>query len=101
MRLDPHFTVNDLNLPARQCAAHVRLTVSLFRADGRGKLRQAIATKRRNTLRRALSISNGDVAILWDSNVAKILLVLAIVVVVVPPVLRLLRRQRKPQPDVG
>ena len=54
MRLDPHFTVNDLNLPARQCAAHVRLTVSLFRADGRGKLRQAIATKRRNTLRARL-----------------------------------------------
>ena len=52
-------------------------------------------------LRRALSISNGNVAILWDSNVAKILLVLAIVVVVVPPVLRLLRRQRKPQPDIG
>ena len=52
-------------------------------------------------LRRALSISNGNMGILWESSVTKILLAMAIMVIVVPPVLRLLRRQRKPQPDVG
>ncbi|MCT4541693.1 tripartite tricarboxylate transporter permease, partial [Pseudomonas aeruginosa] len=53
-------------------------------------------------LRRALSISNGNMSILWDSSVAKVLLALAIMVIVVPPVLRLLRRrQRKPEPDIG
>ena len=53
-------------------------------------------------LRRALSISNGNMSILWESSVTKILLAMAIMVIVVPPVLRLLRRrQRKPQPDVG
>lgn len=51
-------------------------------------------------LRRALSISNGNLSILWDSSVAKVLLAMAIMVIVVPPVLRLLRRrQRKPQPE--
>ena len=49
-----------------------------------------------------LSISNGNMSILWDSSVAKVLLALAIMVIVVPPVLRLLRRrQRKPEPDIG
>mgnify|MGYP000376301872 CR=1 FL=1 len=53
-------------------------------------------------LRRALSISNGNMSILWDSSVAKVLLALAIMVIVVPPVLRLLRRrQRKPEPDIA
>ena len=53
-------------------------------------------------LRRALSISNGNLSILWDSSVAKVLLAMAIMVIVVPPVLRLLRRrQRKPQPEGG
>ena len=40
-------------------------------------------------LRRALSISNGNLAILWQSGVTKTLLVLAIAVLVVPPLLRL------------
>lgn len=53
-------------------------------------------------LRRALSISNGNMAILWESNVTKVLLALAIMVIVVPPVLRWVRRrQHKPQPDIG
>jgi putative tricarboxylic transport membrane protein len=47
-------------------------------------------------LRRALSISNGSMNILWESGVAKTLLVLAFAVIVIPPVLRLVRkRQRK------
>ncbi|MNC13568.1 hypothetical protein D3C75_613200 [compost metagenome] len=45
-------------------------------------------------LRRALSISNGGLSILWESGVAKSLLIMAIVVIVVPPVLRLIRRHR-------
>lgn len=53
-------------------------------------------------LRRALSISNGNMAILWESSVTKILLAMAIMVIVVPPVLRWMRRrQQKPQPDIG
>jgi putative tricarboxylic transport membrane protein len=53
-------------------------------------------------LRRALSISNGNLSILWDSGVTKVLLTLAIAVIIVPPVLRLLRRrQRKAQPNIG
>lgn len=53
-------------------------------------------------LRRALSISNGNMAILWQSGVAKALLIMAIMVIVVPPVLRLIRkRSRKPQVDAG
>ncbi|PXV39664.1 tripartite tricarboxylate transporter TctA, partial [Salmonella enterica subsp. enterica serovar Newport] len=53
-------------------------------------------------LRRALSISNGNMAILWQSGVAKALLIMAIMVIVVPPVLRLLRKHnRKPQVDAG
>lgn len=53
-------------------------------------------------LRRALSISNGNMSILWDSSVTKVLLAMAILVIVVPPVLRLLRRrQLKPAPDIG
>ncbi|KWR41531.1 tricarboxylic transporter, partial [Salmonella enterica subsp. enterica serovar Tennessee] len=53
-------------------------------------------------LRRALSISNGNMAILWQSGVAKALLIMAIMVIVVPPVLRLIRKHsRKPQVDAG
>lgn len=53
-------------------------------------------------LRRALSISNGNMGILWESSVTKILLAMAIMVIVVPPVLRWIRRrQHKPQPDIG
>ena len=53
-------------------------------------------------LRRALSISNGNMGILWESSVTKILLAMAIMVIVVPPVLRWVRRrQHKPQPDIG
>lgn len=46
-------------------------------------------------LRRALSISNGNLGILWGSGVTKTLLFLAIAVIIVPPVLRYLRKQRQ------
>ena len=53
-------------------------------------------------LRRALSISNGSMDILWASGVAKVLLVMAVLVIVVPPVLRMIRkRNSKPQVDIG
>lgn len=53
-------------------------------------------------LRRALSISNGNMDILWASGVAKVLLVMAVLVIVVPPVLRLIRkRNSKPQVDIS
>jgi putative tricarboxylic transport membrane protein len=52
-------------------------------------------------LRRALSISNGGLSILWESGVAKGLLIMAIVVITVPPILRLIRRQRKAAVDVA
>lgn len=53
-------------------------------------------------LRRALSISNGNMAILWESSVTKVLLVMAVAVIVIPPLLRILRkRHTKPQVDVG
>ena len=45
-------------------------------------------------LRRALSISNGNVAILWQSGVTKTLLFLAIAVIVVPPLLRYWRKRQ-------
>ncbi len=45
-------------------------------------------------LRRALSISNGNVAILWQSGVTKTLLFLVIAVIVVPPLLRYWRKRQ-------
>jgi len=52
-------------------------------------------------LRRALSISNGELCILWQSGVTKTLLILAILVIAVPPVVkRLRRRQLKTQTDL-
>lgn len=42
-------------------------------------------------LRRALSISNGNMEILWHSNVSLSLLILAVLVILVPPLLRWLR----------
>ena len=45
-------------------------------------------------LRRALSISNGDTAILWSSGISQTLLVLAIAVITLPPLVRLLRRRK-------
>ncbi|CDG20844.1 Uncharacterized 52.8 kDa protein in TAR-I ttuC' 3'region [Xenorhabdus poinarii G6] len=45
-------------------------------------------------LRRALSISNGNFAILWSSNIAQILLALAVMVIVIPPVLRIMKKRR-------
>jgi len=45
-------------------------------------------------LRRALSISNGNMVILWESLICKVLLVLAIAVLVVPPVWKRWRRHR-------
>jgi TctA family transporter len=56
-------------------------------------------------LRRALSISNGNVAILWQSGVTKTLLFLAIAVIVVPRCCgtggsaSLIRRATCPLPD--
>ena len=49
-------------------------------------------------LRRALSISNGNVAILWQSGVTKTLLLLAIAVIVVPPLLRYMRKRQQKTP---
>ncbi|HDS1153930.1 TPA: tripartite tricarboxylate transporter permease, partial [Pluralibacter gergoviae] len=46
-------------------------------------------------LRRALSISNGSINILWESGVAKTLLVMAVGVLVIPLALRLIRRRSK------
>lgn len=46
-------------------------------------------------LRRALSISNGNLDILWQSGVAKSLLVLAVLIVTVPPLVRLARRRQR------
>nr|MBA2816570.1 hypothetical protein [Candidatus Pantoea persica] len=45
-------------------------------------------------LRRALSISNGSMGILWESPISKILLVLAIAVLLVPPLWKRWRRKR-------
>ncbi|UCA09450.1 tripartite tricarboxylate transporter permease [Aeromonas enteropelogenes] len=45
-------------------------------------------------LRRALSISNGELDILWGSAISQSLLVLAVLVIVLPPLVRLLRRRK-------
>jgi putative tricarboxylic transport membrane protein len=45
-------------------------------------------------LRRALSISNGNMVILWESLICKILLVLAIAVLLVPPIWKRWRRHQ-------
>jgi putative tricarboxylic transport membrane protein len=45
-------------------------------------------------LRRALSISNGNLVILWESPICKVLLVLAISVLVLPPIWKRWRRYR-------
>ncbi|MDO2952035.1 tripartite tricarboxylate transporter permease [Aeromonas simiae] len=45
-------------------------------------------------LRRALSISNGEIGILWESNISQLLLVLAVLVIALPPLLRRLRHGR-------
>jgi len=51
-------------------------------------------------LRRALSISNGELGILWQSGVTKTLLIMATLVIVVPPLVKQLRkRQLKTQDD--
>jgi len=65
-------------------------------------LRFVLGEMLEQNLRRALSISNGNMGILWESSVTKILLAMAVMVIVVPPVLRWVRRrQHKPQPDIG
>lgn len=46
-------------------------------------------------LRRALSISNGEVSVLWSSPIAAALWALALAMLVVPPLLRHLKRVRK------
>src|SRR5690606_21689868 len=45
-------------------------------------------------LRRALSITDGNLHILFDSGIAKGLWLVSIVIVVVPPVLRYLRKRK-------
>ncbi|MCA1176023.1 MULTISPECIES: tripartite tricarboxylate transporter permease [unclassified Pantoea] len=45
-------------------------------------------------LRRALSISNGSLPILWESLICKVLLVLAVAVLIVPPLWKRWRRKR-------
>ena len=45
------------------------------------------------SLRRSLSISNGDFDILWNSTISKSLLILAIAVLVLPPIVKLLRKR--------
>jgi putative tricarboxylic transport membrane protein len=46
-------------------------------------------------LRRALSITNGEIGILFESDISRGLWVLAIGMLIVPPVIRALRRRRK------
>jgi putative tricarboxylic transport membrane protein len=46
-------------------------------------------------LRRALSITNGELGILFESNISRGLWVLAIGMLIVPPIIRALRRRRK------
>jgi len=45
-------------------------------------------------LRRALSMTNGDIQILFQSNIAKGLWIVSAVIVIVPPVLRYLRKRK-------
>nr|WP_314265067.1 tripartite tricarboxylate transporter permease [uncultured Moellerella sp.] len=45
------------------------------------------------SLRRSLSISNGDFNILWNSTISKSLLILAIAVLILPPIVKLLRKR--------
>ncbi|TQR30649.1 tripartite tricarboxylate transporter TctA [Campylobacter sp. MIT 99-7217] len=45
-------------------------------------------------LRRALSISNGDFSILWQSVITQVLLVGAVLIIVVPPFIKKLRKAR-------
>lgn len=42
----------------------------------------------------ALSISNGNMAILWQSGVTKTLLLLAVLVIVVPPLVKYWRKRQ-------
>ncbi len=50
-------------------------------------------------LRRALSISNGELHILWSSPIAVGLWVLAALMVTVPLVLRRMKKQAAPAPS--
>lgn len=50
-------------------------------------------------LRRALSISNGNLPILWESPISKVLLLLAVAILVVPFIWK--RCQRRPVPTVA
>ncbi|CCK01179.1 Tricarboxylate transport membrane protein TctA [Cronobacter sakazakii 701] len=53
-------------------------------------------------LRRALSISNGELGILWQSGVTKTLLIMATLVIIVPPLVKRLRkRPLKTQSDLS
>ncbi len=55
-------------------------------------------------LRRALSISNGELGILWQSGVTKTLLIMATLVIIVPPLVKRLRKRqqkRKAAVDAG
>ncbi|ATO33917.1 hypothetical protein DZA65_03003 [Dickeya dianthicola] len=45
-------------------------------------------------LRRALSISNGELSILWEGRISQILLAMAVLILLAPPVLKYWRRRR-------
>ncbi|GAB7199605.1 hypothetical protein OS12_10470 [Dickeya oryzae] len=45
-------------------------------------------------LRRALSISNGGLSILWEGHISQTLLGMAVLILVVPPVLKRWRHRR-------
>ncbi|WKV50347.1 tripartite tricarboxylate transporter permease [Dickeya fangzhongdai] len=45
-------------------------------------------------LRRALSISNGELSILWEGRISQTLLVMAVLILLAPPVLKYWRRRR-------
>ncbi|WP_428943631.1 tripartite tricarboxylate transporter permease [Pantoea sp. FN060301] len=52
-------------------------------------------------LRRALSISNGNLPILWESSISKVLLILAVAILIVPFIWKRCQRRRKPIPTVA
>ncbi|ELX8379618.1 tripartite tricarboxylate transporter permease [Providencia vermicola] len=49
------------------------------------------------SLRRSLSISNGEFNILWNSPISQCLLVMAVLVLVLPPIVKLIRKKRQHQ----
>jgi putative tricarboxylic transport membrane protein len=52
-------------------------------------------------LRRALSITNGELSILVQSNISKGLWLVSLAIVVVPPVLRYIKKKRRLAAQAG